>query len=79
MILTLNILLAVIVTVGIVGLLAYNVYPLRRPLRLDAVAPQASPRPTVTRSPYARRGAAHAHSARRGAEHGARSLDTAHA
>ena len=80
MILTLNILLSVIVVVGIVALLAYNIHPLRRPLRLDEAAPKTMPEPhDLQPSPYARRGAGHARGARRGAERGARSLDTARA
>ena len=43
MILTLNILLSIIVVVGIVGLLAYNIRPLRRPLRLGDLPARAPP------------------------------------
>ncbi|HET9102498.1 MAG TPA: hypothetical protein VFN55_04030 [Solirubrobacteraceae bacterium] len=82
MILTLNILLTVIAAVGIVGLLAYNIYPLRRPLRLDdaavALAGTTGQRDATRRAhPDAHR--AHPYAARRGHQAVARSLDGARA
>lgn len=75
MILTLNILLTVIAAVGIVGLLAYNIYPLRRPLRLDDAAVALAG--TTGQRDATRR--AHPYAARRGHQAVARSLDGARA